>query len=85
MDGVSYVLLLFVAMPLKYFAGQPLAVTIAGSLHGALFILLCASLFQMTFIAKWGFWKSCAVFFAAFIPFAPFFLDRWIKSQDMVK
>ena len=37
-EAVSFLLLLGVAMPLKYFAGMPLAVKIAGWIHGLLFI-----------------------------------------------
>lgn len=38
-EGMSLLILLFIAMPLKYWAGLPLAVTIVGSVHGGLFIL----------------------------------------------
>jgi integral membrane protein len=44
LEGVSYLLLLFVAMPLKYFWEMPLAVRIVGSLHGMLFIVFLAAL-----------------------------------------
>ena len=37
-EGISFLVLLLVAMPLKYFAGIPIAVTIVGSVHGILFI-----------------------------------------------
>ena len=39
-EGVSTLVLFFIAMPLKYAAGMPMAVTIVGSVHGALFTLL---------------------------------------------
>ena len=39
-EGVSTLVLFGIAMPLKYFAGLPLAVRIVGSLHGALFVAL---------------------------------------------
>ena len=45
-EGASLLLLLFVAMPLKYLAGMPLAVRIVGSVHGALFLLFCLLLLQ---------------------------------------
>lgn len=53
-EGCSYLLLLRVAMPLKYFAGLPLAVKIVGSLHGALFFLFCATLLQALVVARWS-------------------------------
>ena len=40
LEGYSYLALLFIAMPLKYMADMPLAVRIAGSIHGALFVTL---------------------------------------------
>src|SRR5438552_3773981 len=41
-EGVSFLVLLGIAMPLKYFAGMPLAVTIVGAIHGLLWILYVA-------------------------------------------
>jgi|SRR6478735_2576236 len=46
-EGISYLLLLLVAMPLKYWFGLPLAVRIVGSAHGALFVLLLLSALQV--------------------------------------
>ena len=43
-EGVSYLLLLGVAMPLKYAFGLPLAVKIVGMAHGVLFLAYCALL-----------------------------------------
>jgi integral membrane protein len=45
-EGVSFLLLLGIAMPLKYFAAIPQAVTIAGWLHGLLFMAFCIALTQ---------------------------------------
>ena len=44
-EGVSFLLLLFIAMPLKYFFAFPVAVTVLGLVHGLLFILFCFYLF----------------------------------------
>ncbi len=46
-EGVSLLLLLGVAMPLKYLAGQPLAVTVVGSVHGALWVIYMVMLGRM--------------------------------------
>ena len=46
LEGASFLVLLFVAMPLKYLAGMPLAVRIAGSIHGALFIAFVVALYR---------------------------------------
>jgi integral membrane protein len=45
-EGLSFLILLGVAMPLKYFAGMAQAVTVAGWLHGLLFIAFCIALSQ---------------------------------------
>ncbi|MEC9073494.1 MAG: DUF3817 domain-containing protein, partial [Myxococcota bacterium] len=45
-EGTSYLLLVGVAMPLKYLAGQPMAVKITGWIHGLLFMLFCLILLQ---------------------------------------
>lgn len=49
MEGISLLLLLLVAMPLKYMWGLPLAVRIVGSLHGVLFLALLSSGIQGLF------------------------------------
>ncbi len=58
-EGVSFLVLLFVAMPLKYFAGQPLAVKMVGWLHGVLFMLVMLSLAQVMFTVRWEGACSC--------------------------
>lgn len=45
-EGVSLLLLLFVAVPLKHVFGIPLAVRIAGTVHGVLFVVLVSSAFR---------------------------------------
>ena len=81
-EGLSYLALLFVAMPLKYMAGFPLAVRIVGSIHGALFVwgglLALGGILRRGKPWGWG-WKILA---AALIPFGTFFLDRDLKADD---
>jgi integral membrane protein len=52
-EGVSFLLLLGVAMPLKYFAGQPWAVKAVGWAHGVLFIGLVIALVYTAVVARW--------------------------------
>lgn len=81
-EGISFIVLLFIAMPLKYFADLPKAVTIAGSLHGALFIAFMV----LTYMAKeqsnkplsWG----VKAFLASIIPFGTFYMDRQWKKEE---
>ena len=47
LEGVSFLFLLFVAMPLKYLGGLPQAVRVTGSIHGLLFVLFVVALFRV--------------------------------------
>ena len=81
LDGISYLVLLGIAMPLKYLADMPMAVTIVGSLHGGLFLLLCWFLLESLLRKKMSFGWCVLVFLCALVPFAPFFLDRKLKGK----
>ncbi|NOX99405.1 MAG: DUF3817 domain-containing protein [Verrucomicrobia bacterium] len=78
-EGVSFLLLLFVAMPLKYLADLPLAVKYVGWAHGLLFIILCGLLFQGLITGSIRFSRAVLVFIASLIPFAPFVINHRLK------
>lgn len=84
-EGVSFLVLLFIAMPLKYLAGIPMAVTIAGSIHGLLFITFIILAYQV----KESFKKNNSWLFkallASVIPFGTFVMDKeWRKDKSQV-
>ncbi len=79
LEGISYVLLLFVAMPLKYFADMPLAVRIVGSAHGALFIGLCIAIAVAAGRSKLPMKWSGLAFIASLLPFGPFIIDPKLR------
>lgn len=81
-EAVSYLLLLGVAMPLKYIWGQPLAVKVVGMFHGVLFILFCVVLLRAMLAAKWGLGRGALLFAATFVPFGPFLLDKKMKRYE---
>jgi len=81
-EGVSFLLLLGVAMPLKYFAGMPQAVKIFGWAHGILFIALCFVLLKVTLEERWPLTRSAMVFIAALLPFGPFVIDKRLKHYE---
>jgi integral membrane protein len=81
-EGISFLVLLFIAMPLKYFWGQPQAVRIIGMAHGVLFLIFCAALIRVTVIAKWPLGRSALLFLASIIPFGPWLIDRRIKTYE---
>jgi integral membrane protein len=81
-EAISFLLLLSVAMPLKYMAGLPVAVKIAGWLHGLLFLAFCMVLLQTQQVRQWPMRWTAVVLIAALLPFGPFFIDRRLKNED---
>lgn len=81
-EGVSYLLLLTIAMPLKYFAAQPLPVKYLGWAHGVLFVLYCFLLLQVWIKYKWSFGKALVAFIASLLPFGTFVLDKRLKREQ---
>ncbi len=82
LEGISYLLLLFIAMPLKYFAGIPEAVKYTGWAHGVLFVLYAVMLIQVWQTYNWKFGKAALVFIASLLPFAPFYVDKKLKTEE---
>lgn len=81
-EGISTLVLFGIAMPLKYFAGMPLAVRIVGSLHGALFVALVVMLLLAIRKVPISFGVAAAGIVAAVIPGGPFLLDRHLARID---
>jgi len=81
-EGISLLVLLFVAMPLKYAADMPLAVRVVGMLHGILFIAVVVLLLVTMRSAKWTLGRGALVFVGALVPFGPFLLDRRMKGYE---
>jgi len=81
-EGYSYLLLLFVAMPMKYMMGIALATKIVGMIHGILFILFIYLLVTAWQDAKWSFKETVIFFIASLIPFGTFFTKKKIRSYE---
>jgi integral membrane protein len=81
-EGISLLILIFIAVPLKYRAGDPSLTKLMGPIHGALFILFIFNTLSVAIEQKWKFkettWK---VLLACFIPFGTFYIDRKILSK----
>jgi integral membrane protein len=84
-EGCSYLLLLFVAMPLKYLAGMPLAVKVVGALHGGLFLIFCAALVPAMRAARWSPWRAGLVFASSLVPFGTFLIDGSLRREDQAR
>ena len=76
MEGLSFLLLLGVAMPLKYAAGRPLAVKVFGWIHGALFVALLVLAALEARRGRRPLRWTLLVLLASLLPFGPFLLDR---------
>jgi integral membrane protein len=78
-EGVSYLLLLFVAMPLKYWMGMPLAVRVVGMAHGVLFVLYLVLLARAAKVLgpRW----VIVALIVSLVPGATFWLDARLKSS----
>jgi integral membrane protein len=81
LEGVSYLILLFIAMPLKYIWQLPLAVKYTGWAHGVLFVLYMVLLLLVWIELKWKFTKVLWAFVASLIPFGTFILDKQLKNE----
>jgi integral membrane protein len=80
-EAVSFLVLLFIAMPMKYYGGIAEAVRWVGMLHGILFLLFCVALFLAAQSARWPLLKTAVVFVAALLPFGPFLIDRRLRGD----
>ena len=82
LEGISFLLLLGIAMPLKYAAGIPEAVSVVGAPHGALFVLYALAVVHVKFAYKWSIGRSLFAFLMSVIPFGPFILERQLKKEQ---
>ena len=83
-EGISYLILLGIAMPLKYMADQPLPVKYLGWAHGVLFVIFCILLLQVWIKYKWTFIFVAGAFLSSLVPFGTFYLDKKIKQNPLL-
>jgi integral membrane protein len=80
-EGISFLVLLGIAMPLKYFMDMPMAVKIVGYIHGFLFIAFVA----MAWNVKNDLFKNAGWFakalLASLLPFGTFIFDKSLKKE----
>nr|WP_275691807.1 DUF3817 domain-containing protein [Psychrobacter glaciei] len=81
LEGTSFLLLLGIAMPLKYMLGIPEAVKYVGMAHGALFIAYILVLLIATSKIKMPLWAMPAGVLGSFLPFGPFIFDHLLKKR----
>lgn len=83
LEGASFLVLLLIAMPLKYLADQPLAVRHVGMAHGILFLLYLLALVPVALDYRWS-WKTVVLgVLASLLPAGPFVFDaKVLKPLD---
>ena len=83
-EGISFLVLLCIAMPVKYFLKQPMAVTVVGWIHGILFMAFLFLAWEVkTDRNKPIKWFGIA-FLASILPAGTFFFDKKLKEEEAI-
>ncbi|MEE9391521.1 MAG: DUF3817 domain-containing protein [Planctomycetota bacterium] len=82
-EGASFLLLLGVAMPLKYVWGWPMAVKFVGWAHGLLFVLYGLATLQALRVCAWNWGRAFLILAASLVPFGPFMIDPRLKREEL--
>jgi integral membrane protein len=82
-EAASFLVLLCIAMPLKYIAGKPEAVRFTGMIHGLLFVLYIFNVIQATIEYGWSMKTMLLGILASVIPFGPFFADAKLFRAEV--
>lgn len=81
-EGISFLILLFIAMPYKYIWGNPILVKSIGQLHGILFLLFIIATIIVANQERWKLFGTTAkVLISSLIPFGTFYIDKKILSK----
>jgi integral membrane protein len=81
-EGVSFLVLLGIAMPLKYLAHSPMAVRVVGIIHGVLFLLFVLAVFEAIGSLRWSAKQVALALLASLLPFGTIVLDRRLRTWD---
>jgi integral membrane protein len=81
-EGVSFLVLLLIAMPIKYLLGIPEAVKLVGWIHGVLFIAYVIAVFLSIRAMRWGIVGVMVALGASLVPLGTFLLDKQLKRRQ---
>ena len=76
LEAYSYLALLLIAMPLKYYFGKPVFVRWTGTFHGFFFIVFVIVVAITAYKRKWPLKIAALAFFSAFVPLGPLLFER---------
>ncbi len=81
-EGYSFIILLFIAMPLKYMAGYPIATKIMGMIHGVLFIAFIYQLLVAKADTPFSKKETALFFLLSLVPFGTFYTESICKNKN---
>jgi len=81
-EGISFLILLLIAMPLKYFFDWPFAVKVVGWAHGILFVAYIFAVLLAIRAMKWSWFSVGVALAASLVPIGTFMLDRSWKRRE---
>ena len=83
-EALSYLFLLYHSIYSKRILGIDDAIKIPGMIHGVLFCIFCIALLDAKIVQKWSLKPPFWIFVASLVPFAPFWVETWLKKQTPV-
>ncbi len=83
LEGISFLVLLLIAMPLKYVMHMPTPVRVMGMIHGVLFLAFVFYLLMVKSERNWSIQKTAIAFLASLLPFGTFVLDAKVLRREI--
>jgi integral membrane protein len=81
-EGISFLLLLGVAMPLKYMAGRPEMVSVVGMAHGVLWLAYIVAVVDVRLTRNWQWSRVAVAVIASILPGGPFVLEPRLRREQ---
>lgn len=81
LEGISLLMLIFIAVPSKYIFDHPALTKLLGPVHGAIFLLFLLNLFSTALELNWKAKTTWKIIIACFIPFGAFYIDSKILRK----
>lgn len=81
-EGISFLVLLLIAMPVKYMLGIPEPVKYVGWAHGVLFMAYVVAVFLAIRAMRWNWFSVLVALAASLIPIGTFLLDKQLKQRQ---
>lgn len=81
-EGVSFLLILFITMPLKYYLDMPEPNRFVGMAHGVLFVIYVFAALRFWWKNEWNFQITCYALVASIVPFGTFYFTEKILARE---